>query len=62
MSRSLGVYPWTMPKDREPERVSLAPLDPVQALKALLAVDPDDEPQKEKKRPKPEPAKPDQAD
>lgn len=26
------------------DRVSLAPLDPEQALRALLAVDPDDEP------------------
>jgi hypothetical protein len=29
-----------VPKDQDDDRVSLAPLDPVDALKALLAVDP----------------------
>jgi hypothetical protein len=35
-----------MPEDRADDRVSLEGLDPKEALKALLAVKPDDEPSK----------------
>jgi hypothetical protein len=34
----------TEPERRDDDRVSLAPLDAETALRALLAVDPDDEP------------------
>ena len=36
------------------ERVSLAPLDPVNALRALLAVDPDAEPDRDENAPEPD--------
>ena len=35
------------PDDDDAERVSLAPLDPMTALRALLAVDPDAEPDRD---------------
>ena len=35
------------PKKPDDERVSLAPLDPLDALRALLAVDPDTEPDRD---------------
>jgi len=40
-----------MPDDRDADRVSLSPLDPEEALRALLAVDPDSEPVDEKDHP-----------
>jgi hypothetical protein len=45
------------PKKASPERISLAPLDPVEALKGLLAVDPDSKPEPESKRPQKRPKK-----
>ena len=41
------------PKRDEPERISIAPLDPVEALKGLLRVDPDSKPAKPKRRKNP---------
>lgn len=41
------ITPWVVPSpsaDERDERVSLEGLDPVEALKALLHVDPDEEP------------------
>jgi hypothetical protein len=43
--------------DADPDRVSLAPLDPVKALKGLLAVDPDSKPAPQGKHRKKKPAK-----
>lgn len=41
-----------MKRDEDPERVSLAPLKPVDALRALLKVDPDSEPSEPDQEPK----------
>lgn len=41
-----------MKRDDDPERVSLAPLKPVDALRALLKVDPDSEPSESDQKPK----------
>jgi hypothetical protein len=39
-----------MPNDEKAQRVSLAGVDPVEALRALLKVDPDSEPAKPAER------------
>jgi len=42
----------TKPGNGEPERVSLAPLGPIEALRGLLATPPDPKPSKPRKRPR----------